>query len=609
MASESVKDATLRLTIETAGAERAIKNVEKQAENAQKAMDRYGGGELARPEMSAGEIKQSRAAAALERRFSGKRATAEANRLDSIEAEHSGAQNRLDQYRLNKHYQGIRESKAAEASRMGGIESTHADAQKRLDEYRLKKHYDTERQKRSDLATYREAEAAEQQSEAARHSEGRDSRFSGRIGGRMAGLAGMSNLGRLGAGIAGAASIYGIKKALDFASDTTTQRDDLTGAQKFNHVLNALTMGISGSLINFRNALDGTTEGMRRAARSLVDRQTVASIQAQNRQELAGMQGNAAAARARASSLAGASASEMPGFDRWTMAGQQGYEEYQIVTPARDAAEASEREARAARLTEQSAGGRYAQAQARFQGAQSRRRSLGGRERSNVELENFTFDRNQLGRQQNLGSLQVANQNEAATFQEMIERRRELERAGVSAADAEYRARRANLDVMRSELEVLSQREQRLTGAASRLGSMNPIDRQLGFAAMRQVEADFENTTPEVRERARSFAPERFAQLATRFGETTDEFRAGRAAGDFGDQVGTGSIDSTRSQMVNLQQQIREATIGTERQLATSIADVIGRAMEEIGPILEQRIAQALRTLRTGRALQNNQLN
>jgi hypothetical protein len=538
MAGDSTRDAKLSLKFETGDAMRSLKDVEQQAaktrsaaESATATIGRYGSEELSRPESKAN-----------------------IRRAKGIDRIHDRAQADLDAYRLDKHYTGIRQSRAADE--------------------------------------------ANSQSE-----------FSSRIAGRMSGMGGMGMMGRLGvAGIAGAFTVGAINRGLDYASDTTTQRDDLTGAQKRNHVLDSITFGVAGSLLKFRNAMDGTTEGMRRAARNLVDMQTRAEIQGRNRSDMMAMQGGVDTARATAASLAGASAPMMPGFDRWSMAGQQAYEEYQTVTPAQDAAAAAEREARAARLAESSAAGRYGAAQRRYQMYRGATRRQGRNEAGYVSNENTYFDRNQLGRQNNLGALSANQTSEASTFEQMIQARKELERAGVSAAEAESRARQANLQVMQAELAVLTQREQRMTGDASRLGGMNVLDRRLGLEAARQVAANgIDNVAPEVRERARAFAPQWYQQRATQLGEGTAEYSAGRAEGFL--TPGSQSIDSVRGEMANLQQQIREGAIENARRTAVEISNVMGRALEDIGPILEERIAQALRVLRTGRAIQNNQLN
>jgi hypothetical protein len=390
----------------------------------------------------------------------------------------------------------------------------------------------------------------------------------------------------------------------------TLRNSDLTEAQKVNALADQATFGLWGKFKELGNAIDGTTEAIRRSNIRLQQDSQFRSSMMSSLQETHGLDVSAGDARNRANVMAGAYAPGLAQFDRSTMAGEIGFQEEQQRFGARDSAASAERDAEVARRNLSDAQRRSGDADSAYKSARRNRLEVQGRYDSVMAGERGG-ERNAGGRATIGAELADAQGSEEAIFERRIQIRRELGQASVAAAEAESRARQANIAVMQTELQILQQREQRLTADASRLGGMNFLDRRLGSAAARMVQDQgIQNVSPEILAQARAYAPDFIAQQQRQFGETTPEFAEDRRRGIL--TPGSQSINEIRGQTAETQQGIRDAMIADQQQTAKKIADSSQETFDTIARIFDafnERLEQLERRLNLKLQIGNNSQN
>jgi hypothetical protein len=443
-------------------------------------------------------------------------------------------------------------------------------------------------------------------------------------------IAGM--MGAAGPAVLAAAAIGAFVKSIDLATVAvnTLRNADLTSAQKLNIIGDELTFGFTKKLRDLSNALDGTTERMRRAGIRAEETRARTNAEMQHLDRRIPVEAERGTQFGRQRIFGQASAVPMGAFNRDTMSGEIGYQEALQRQGARDTLAQASREAEVARAAVASNRGVLATVTAdhdtqraiRF-GAQQRHDNLirqeNGRGPGDVVIlpgQDVPAGQQRPGgppgaRQQGARDeagldLQEQLERESQLFDRMVRQREAVRNAGVEAANAEMRARQANIGVMQTELQILQQREQRMIGDASRLGGMNFIDRRMGLNAARQVrDQGIGNVTPQVREMAQRFAPEWFQQQARQFGENTPEFRAGRQEGFL--EPGNQGIADNRAEQGRIMQQLREEQIAMQRDNARAIGDILERGLREMVDEFERRMALIALKQRTGLQIRQNQ--
>ncbi len=362
---------------------------------------------------------------------------------------------------------------------------------------------------------------------------------------------GMGWLGRAAGGyFALHAAQAGLRSGAGIAS--ALQRDDFTGGQRVQGVLSSLPVlgGVFSALDEFRKAIDGTTETMRRMNRDFAPQ--MRAIEFGGQQELRRAQGLAQtqAAVNEAAGLAGTPRVGMQLFDRNTLLGQTLAEEERRRMAPRLALRSAQARLAAAQRTHTQAEATYEQVASRFglgEGdAEQRARAQGLAQQARIAgtpLERLgvvrpgeqaeigadpmvafqrrlrgIFETGRLdgGPQQNpavqrlaVAQAQVADaarqQNELNLLTEAQNRARET---GLQLAQRESDVRRAGLELARAELENLRAREQTAAGGARRVGRMTNLEFQYARSAVEHVrQYGLDNSLPETIARARSLAP------------------------------------------------------------------------------------------------------
>lgn len=420
-------------------------------------------------------------------------------------------------------------------------------------------------------------------------------------GGGINGL--MSLAGR--AVLPAAAMMVG-QQALHFGTRfaNVAQNDELTGTQKSNILMDEFIPGAK-AVRDFADAVSGVTEGIRRAERRLEIETQVNQMRFAQQSQLLSMEAGVQSAQNRASVFGGASLPSVQLFDRTTYAGQIAHQEEQQRIGSRDAAAEAGREAEIARRDRDDARRRLAGVDRQLQG-QSRNRG-GWQQNENAILrgERELGGRNALGRAQAGTSLALSMQQERALLQQKMDLTRQVERASVAAAQAEARERMAVVQIMKDDLAIMAQREQRLTSMAERFGEMSFLERAMGEAAMNAVRQNgIQNVSRDVRDRARQFQPEEYRAISRQFGQTTGEFQReqARAPGVFGTQ----SITDLQGNMDSLSQRIRQETVDTQRDLARQTAEVLAGTLREIRDLFLEQLRGLRREIEEGRRRGNN---
>lgn len=569
MASDATKEAKLVLKIETGEATREVRELKKEAEAAQKVLDRHGSAELARPEMSTAEIKQSRAAAAQERRFSGRRAVAEANRLDSIEAEHAEAEKRLSQYRLNKHYQEARQSRAAEESARNEKIS------------RYESHIDAGR-----------ASSAKYESEI-----GAARLVKSGGGGAHAGLAGRA------AGLAAGALAAATTAVVMGRIASVHANTDLSESQKSWGTLAQIPVlnKVASEFQEFLRNITGANEAMRQIRQQMERDNAIRPGHWQNEAMRVTYASQASVAARQYQSIRG---SQVPAigetgffaaggqgrggwrwtqqYDRSTVAGERGYQEELLRLPGIDASMDAERQAAAAGRTLGDERGTLGRIESAREAARHRQERAMGRHASLKTGEKGLAGRNQIARQNALTEWNAANIDVAALDQQRLQQIERVRDAAVNAAQAEAQARQRNIDLMRTELSIQENRTNRLINAAQTFGAMNPLEQALAANALRAVrDRGVRGVTPEVLARARALNPEFVGMAQRNRAETEPLFQELRNEGLLAEGVG-GSIGQNQAITEQMRQQIREQTLESQERLAAAVSEALGSTFERI---------------------------
>jgi hypothetical protein len=350
------------------------------------------------------------------------------------------------------------------------------------------------------------------------------------------GLSGMmAGLGRLGPiGMAAAAALMAFQAGLHKATEIVNIENDgtKTRAQKDRGIVEAV-VPFAESIRKLREAIDGTTETLAKNKRRLDYQKVSIEAGATYERKLFDFQAesNMAGARLRAHAEPGAAPGAMDRFDRGTAIGARKAAEQDIMMPAYDAARRANIEARAQRSQAnlmaglaRGAGGESKKLKADADNKFARARELREGER--------TGPRNKAAIDTAYTDALIAQDRylkAQAREEDLIRRAKE---AGLSATQAESAARKANIDVQRAELEVLKQREERMTGLAGKLGSMGIGDFEMAKAMLQTVrETGVENLPPEMVDMAAQVAPEFIAKQREKLGEQRAKEVAGENRG------------------------------------------------------------------------------
>lgn len=443
----------------------------------------------------------------------------------------------------------------------------------------------------------------------------------------------------------------------------TSQRADLTQSQKSRQAAEHLPIigSVIGSILRFKDAIDGTTERIRAAIERMrydtIENQTQATYMATSAQlhfQRAGAQGRASALGALTPRLTDRS------FDRSTFHGQVGYDESESRRHAQssldvalaqgegsraevanassslsniDAQINSVRAARDAALARVAQTGQNPPAQpgTAIQGAAGVLGPAGagiggflgrginqlasgqGGIFGNIAAAPFMAPQAIASAGQSQGP-RVQALTEAIRLGEQLEnleterisRLNRMSAAMRAQGASEQQIGQARIQVLQAEMQMLQQREQRMSHGAQSLGMMNPVDRGIAMNAFREYQrVGWDNMPVFMREQMAQVATNTARSAAIRSGENSDEFRELQAAGEFGHQPGSPqqSIADVRQAISTLADRMSTTQLQT---LQTSANLELGGIRLVLNSILVAIMARG--GVQMNRALFQNQL-
>lgn len=418
-------------------------------------------------------------------------------------------------------------------------------------------------------------------------------------------LASAGPAGMFAAGAIGLTSIAKAGMGAATAVNNISNNADLTAAQKNQQIWEQLDFtGLTKSVREFRQSLDGTSERLRAGA-LLAERNQAANTQ------WFGALPQVSAMRYRSRSAAnaeigwdGASAGPLQRFDRSTAAGQLAFEQYNIRRPLADASAMSARQHEIAQANTESAQSEFNAVDRQYGRARGRVNQLSGTMRDiRGWLNSGRVADDPALRTQYANQLIQAERNLEQISNNRLAAQNQLLQSREAEAQAASRARQSVQAALQGELQINKALEDRLSSGAIALGGMGIVQRQQVATATEEV-ARYgpQGVTPEILQLAMQGAGrpgiERMMEVA---GEASPEMQRIRATGLTGLSA-TDTLSSLRDSQATLTQSLREAVISDQQRLATDLrvsftgaVDMLLEAMREIDRSIRNRIREAQR--------------
>lgn len=528
---------------------------------------------------------------------------------------------------------------AASEKQLAGETKKLQDAQAKLEEQKKAIAADKERAKRTPTMGDRASQGAGMLGQMVKG------------GGGAGGLGAV--LGKLGPyGAAAAAALGAVDTAANRAADTMNILNNgaLTNAQKREMLLSEY-VPLYKSLKNFREAIDGTTEGVRKAKYKM--EMGAAQVQAQylgiNKmrdvehpyQEAVGIKGawnwfktpvapwqdttglpgagGPAAGGAPAPGAGGAPPApggapgppppvlawpaSNPEYDRATARGSRKQAELDITLPAQDERRRAGVQAmgiKEAYTTQRGeAGMAKARATKKFEESQTAQAEL----EAKLKKENRPgAPRDKKGIAEAIAKADTARRESAEAQKQAETEINRLKDAGLKYAQAEHQVRQANVAVAKAELDMLKQKEDRMAGFSQKLGSMNEVDFEYAKEMLKTVQQEgIENLPAEYADAASQVAPEYIAKQREALGAK----RAGGLAKEFkgidDSQIGdfeTTTLQEVREKVDKVKADIRVNIDLDAKQLANETANILGPIISDIKVVVERQQKEIIDTMR-----------
>jgi hypothetical protein len=178
-------------------------------------------------------------------------------------------------------------------------------------------------------------------------------------------------------------------------------------------------------------------------------------------------------------------------------------------------------------------------------------------------------------------------------------------RATTTLAEAESKERQASIESVQVELSLLRQKEERLVGAAGRIGAMHPAERTQALALAKLAhEQGVENFSPLMRQKLREVAPEWLQKEEVKTGQN-DRQGLFKGLQDFG-MLDKGTIKEVRKEEDTFELALRQHTRLDKTQLAHDLAKPLYELVDVLKAAQDQAIADVKTYVRTGQAQKAN---
>jgi hypothetical protein len=426
-------------------------------------------------------------------------------------------------------------------------------------------------------------------------------RYGGPLGVLMSSFPTSSTIGAAGIGVGSAMltnflAQQGLQSGASFAN--AANRGDLSPEAQARHMGESLPIvgRVLSSIREFVDAIDGTTERIRRSMVDISRGHVIAQTSGQIEMSRFTGAGDLAGAKMAAMLAGGASPVPFHSFDRGTVEGQMLFQEQQRRMPHLLQIAAQERRVAAARARVSGLQSGLHANQARLADLERKRQIHLGNLQGFVgphALEMEPTGQGGVGGAQwpvdpiigmalenrdqaanHASQAMIINQEMEAGQRNRLQMINQIRAAESAAAQEERRHREMIIGLMREDINILQQREQMLSQTAQRLGAMNPIQRRLGVMAAEQIAQHGMGNVPWFMiQHAQSVAPNLIGREAERFGESTPEFQTLRRLGEFGPE--TRSLSELRAAIDQLSRNLNLETLETETQYSNRILESI----------------------------------
>lgn len=368
-----------------------------------------------------------------------------------------------------------------------------------------------------------------------------------------------------------------------------------------------------GSLRRLRDAIDGTTEQIRRDKEK--HEENLIRIGLENQREV----GVADLRRQEFSSVVSSQVygSARPSYysptDRSTGRGAIDYQEEQARLGATDRRDEASRRVEIANQEVRFARNRVYELTQDINARRGRRDAANRRvtelhTAAGNNVANLTSSRNNAEYQRLLQQIAEDNERILNQTRQLQTANEQLSQSEINGARSRSELRRENIALLQTEIGTLQNRENLLVSSAQRVARATPHERRLAVQlGERARERGIESLQPQQRDFLERFAPSYVGAELTRVGEDLPEHAYFR---DVMGEAGSGgigqSIAGTRQQVNNLQAQVRNEIIIDSAQVARETAAALGPAIERYIQAINTQITTQINNLITGRLITAN---
>jgi hypothetical protein len=384
--------------------------------------------------------------------------------------------------------------------------------------------------------------------------------------------------------------------------------DSLSNAQKARAFGAALIPGFK-AMVSFAEAIDGTTEALRKSALAyevnLKSVEAVAHAFTQMSQADTRRFGYEGQRRA-------ANQFFVPQnfFDKRTVGGEQASEDEEKRYEAREALARATMDARAKQFQEESSKGLVNQSVGRAEAAQKRMINLKKEEEDLRRAEERGL-RLKSDINENLNQQDLTNREIIASKKQYQEEILRMEQMGISTAQAEATVREKVIQQHKTELDILKAKEQRMAEGQRRLGLMNKGQYELAKQmALNVKRIGVENATPEMIELARTVAPRMIDKMGENFGAERARELSNKGIDDFAIDYGQGeTLETIRKQINEIKAQVNVEIRLNEQILAAEIVKKTDQTFARFFESVTGLIKDELNQIRIGQRMRQNQEN
>ncbi len=389
------------------------------------------------------------------------------------------------------------------------------------------------------------------------------------------------------------------------------QNSFLTNAQKARG-LTAELIPFGDKIIKLGDAIDGVADKLARREMQGQFFMAKEDVTGRRMQEEYGLRNQVAEANARVQGTQRFRYGAFPGFDRSTAGGRIAEQEYLLMQGAGDAVVNAKRDlftAGAARGQQQR---NVDAARSRMQGFLSSRDDALGRlsgferiESQGVRKKAEIDDAARTANERNAQAIKAQRDYEAELLK--------LNELKTKEIEAQSRLNQANLEKMRAQVELLRQREARMSAAQTSIGAMNQGEFLNSANALRLVQQfGIENLPPEIQAQA--------ARLAPGFVQARQETFGGQRINQISDLLGPGFAEilkadpglenrlaQSRQELNKVQADVRVNLNLDSEQVAKALAAVVSPMVAEVFRQMKLELEMTVRNLQTGRRIASNQ--